>query len=267
MKRFVSIVLCMVILLALGSCDWFKSEDDEDNIVIPTTSKRNVIITKEEVSAQVSQGKVDSTVFGLGANIDEVKKYFFDIVSPWTITVTSRVEKKKGTTKIITETSPYDNTQIVTAVGEKEDMYKYQKGNSLTSIYYNGEQYFFVNGNEQAGVAMIVCNISAYGFEMGNCPSVDVINSLGEPDSKDIPTFNQLFFCLGSPVNPTRLTYNFGDKRLDFIFSDDNLLVVTLTDTKLYNKFSVGAPITDTEETAVSENDSAISSADFTSVQ
>lgn len=248
MKKLLSIVLCMVVLLSLGACDWFKSED-EDKIVIPTTSKRNVIATKDEVSAKVAEGKVDGAVFALGTGIEEVKEYFFDIVRPWTITVTSKVVKKKGTTKVVTETSPYDNTQIVTAIGEKEDMYKYQKGNSLTSVYYNGEQYFFVNGNEQAGAAIIVCNISAYGFDVGNCPSVDVINSLGEPDEKDIPSVDQLFFCLGSPVNPTRLTYNFGDKRLDFVFSDDNLLVVTLTDTRIYSGFSTGAPITTAAET------------------
>lgn len=248
MKKLLSVILCMVVLLSLGACDWFQSED-EDKIVIPTTSKRNVIATKEDVSAKVAEGKVDGAVFALGTEIEEVKEYFFDIVRPWTITVTSKIVNKEGTTKVVTETSPYDNTQIVTAIGEKEDMYKYQKGNSLTSVYYNGEQYFFVNGNEQAGVAIIVCNISAYGFDMGNCPSVDVINSLGEPDVKDIPSVDQLFFCLGSPVNPTRLTYNFGDKRLDFVFSDDNLLVVTLTDTKLYSGFSTGAPITTAAET------------------
>ncbi len=246
MKKLLSLVLCMVVLFSLGACGWFGDKEEEEEIVIPTTSQRSVIITKDEASAQVAEGKVDGAYFALGSSIDEVREYFFDKVRPWTITVTSKIVEKKGTTKVITETSPYDNTQIVTAVGEKEDMYKYQKGNSLTSIYYDGEQYFFVNGNEAAGVAIIVCNIEAYGFQMGNCPSVDVINSLGEPDVKDVPSYDQLFFCLGSPVNPTRLTYNFGDKRLDFVFSDDNLLVVTLTDTTLYNGFSTGAPITTT---------------------
>ena len=256
MKKLLSIVLCTVVLLSLGACNWFESEDEE-NIVIPTTSQRSVIATKEEVAAQVAKGKVDGAVFALGTGIEEVKEYFFDIVRPWTITATSKVVKKKGTTKVVTETSPYDNTQIVTAIGEKEDMYKYQKGNTLTSVYYNGEQYFFVNGNEKAGAAIIVCNISAYGFTMGNCPSVDVINSLGEPDVKDIPSVDQLFFCLGSPVNPTRLTYNFGDKRLDFVFSDDNLLVVTLTDTNIYGVFSTGTPITTAADTTATITETA----------
>ena len=52
------------------------------------------------------------------------------------------------------------------------------------------------------------------------------------------PDLSQLFFCLGSPVNPTRLTYNFDNKRLDFVFSDGNLLVVTLTNTDVYSGFS-----------------------------
>lgn len=242
MKKLLALVLCIVILMSFGACGWLSS--DEDEIVIPTTSARSTIISKDAISAQIKEGKVDGAVFSLGSDIEEVKEYFFDIVRPWTVTATSTVVEKDGTTKVVVGESPYDNTQIVTAVGEKEDMYKYQKGNSLTSVYYDGEQYFFVNGNEDAGVAIIVCNIKAYGFEMGNCPSVDVINSLGEPDVEDVPDFNQLFFCLGSPVNPTRLTYNFGDKRLDFVFSDDNLLVVTLTDTTIYNGFSTCQPVT-----------------------
>ena len=237
MKKIISIVLVMVVLMSLGSCDWFKSEKEEE-IVIPTTSKRNVIITKEELSAKVKEGKVDGTQFALGTNIDEIKEFFFDKVRPWTVTVTSSVVEAEGTSVVVTETSPYENQQLVTAIGEKEDMYKYQVGNSLTSVYYDGEQYFFVNGNESAGAAIIVSNISAYGFKMGNCLEADVIASIGDPDVRDVPDLSQLFFCLGSPVNPTRLTYNFQNKRLDFVFSDGNLLVVTLTDTDVYSGFS-----------------------------
>lgn len=250
MKKLLSLVLAMVVLLSFGACDLFSGKEEE--VVIPTTSARSTIITKDAVAELVSQGKVDGAQFALGSDIEEVKEYFFNIVRPWTVTASSAVIKKDGTTKVVTGESPYDNTQIVTAVGEHEDMYKYQKGNSLTSIYYDGEQYFFVNGNEAAGVAIIVCNIEAYGFQMGNCPSVDVINSLGEPDASDIPDYSQLFFCLGSPVNPTRLTYNFDNKRLDFVFSDDNLLVVTLTDTSVYNGFSTGQPITSAQSATVS---------------
>ena len=238
MKKVISIALILVVLLSLGSCDWFKKESGEEEIVIPTTSKRAVIITKEELSSFVKEGKVDGAQFALGASLSKVKEFFFEKVSPWTITVTSSVVEAEGTSVVVTEASPYDNPQIVTAIGEKEDMYKYQVGNSLTSVYYDGEQYFYVNGNESAGAAIIVSNIEAYGFKMGNCLEEDVIASIGEPDSRDIPDLSQLFFCLGSPVNPTRLTYNFDNKRLDFVFSDGNLLVVTLTNTDVYTHFS-----------------------------
>ncbi len=238
MKKVISVLLILVVLLSLGSCDWFKNEETQEEIVIPTTSKRNVIISKEDLAAQVNEGKVDGAQFALGASIDEVKEFFFDKVRPWTVTVTSSVVEAEGTSVVVTETSPYENPQLVTAIGEKEDMYKYQVGNSLTSVYYDGEQYFFVNGNESAGAAIVVCNISAYGFKTGNCLEEDVIASIGEPDARDVPDLSQLFFCLGSPVNPTRLTYNFDNKRLDFVFSDGNLLVVTLTNTDVYSGFS-----------------------------
>ncbi len=244
MKKAISLILILVILLSFGACDFFKQGESDQEVEIPTTSKRNVIITKENLSAQVKEGKVDGAQFALGADIDEVKEFFFDKVRPWTITASSRVEEKKGTTKIVTETSPYENPQLVTAIGEREDMYKYQVGNSLTSVYYDGEQYFYVNSNVDAGAAIIVCNISAYGFKMGNCLIEDVVASLGEPDVKDVPDYTQLFFCLGTPMNPQRYTYNFDNKRLDFIFGDGNLMVVTLTDTSLYTGFSTCVPTT-----------------------
>ncbi len=239
MKKFISIALILVVLMSLGSCDWFKAKESvEEEITMPTTSKRAVIITKDELASKVKEGKVDGVQFPLGASLSDVKDFFFEKVSPWTITVTSSVTEISGTSVVVTETSPYDNPQMVTAIGEKEDMYKYQVGNSLTSVYYDGEQYFYVNGNESAGAAIIVSNISAYGFKMGNCLEEDVIASIGEPDVRDVPDLSQLFFCLGSPVNPTRLTYNFQNKRLDFVFSDGNLLVVTLTNTDVYSGFS-----------------------------
>ena len=246
MKRVVSLILTLVVLLSFGACDFFNKEDKEPKTTVPTTSKRNIIITRDELSAQVNEGKVEGASFALGAKIDEVKEFFFDKVRPWTITASSRVVEEEGTSVVVTETSPYDNPQLVTAIGEREDMYKYQVGNSLTSVYYDGEQYFYVNGKVDSGAAIIVCNISAYGLKMGNCLIEDVVASIGEPDVKDVPDYTQLFFCLGAPTNPQRYTYNFDNKRLDFIFSDGNLVVVTLTDTSLYTGFSTCIPTTTT---------------------
>lgn len=235
MKRLLSILIVFSVLFSLASCNTEKGKEKEE---VQTTSKRAVVITKKEVEAQVKEGKVGGAVFALNSNIEDVKQYFFNIVSPWTVTVTSRVETdEEGNTNVITEQSPYDNTQIVTAIGEHEDLYEYKKGNNLTSVFYDGEKYFFKNGEEDKGVAIIACSVDAFGFKAGNCPSVDVVNSLGKPDVTDVPDFSQLFFCLGTPLDPTRLTYNFGSNRLDFIFDDDNLIMVTLTDTTIYDGF------------------------------
>ncbi|MBQ7129086.1 MAG: hypothetical protein IJO19_03765, partial [Clostridia bacterium] len=129
------------------------------------------------------------------------------------------------------------------------EYYQYSKGDTFSTVWYNGEKYYFLNSNLNAGIAITVCNEKAFGFQIGNCPSIDVVTSLGEPDVKDAPDSTQLFFCLGTPQDAVRYTYNFGSKRLDFIFSNDNLLVVTLTETNVYKGFSKGAELTTTAET------------------
>lgn len=242
MKKTLSLVICIAVLLSLGSCNWFKSSKSSDDTK-QTTSKRHVVITKDEVKKQVESGKIDGAHFALGTNVDEVKQYFLNIIQPETTTAETEIQKKGGKTKIITKTVA-ENPNYVTEIGNNEEYYEYYVGSSLTSVYYEGEKYFYANDKMASGAAIIVCSNKAFGFNIGNCPSIDVIHSLGEPDVADIPDFDQLFFCLGTPSNPTRLTYNFGTKRLDFIFSDDNLLVVALTETSVYNGFSTCQPTT-----------------------
>lgn len=237
MKKILSLITVIAILFTLGSCELFEKNDEAE--AIPTTSARNVVITKEEVATLISQGKVTGATFALGSKIEDVKQYFLNIIG--TNVYTPTVQNPATT----------QEPQIVTAIGENDDYYQYNKGTNFSSVWYNGEKYFFLNSNVDAGVSIIVCNENAFGFNMGNCPSIDVVNSLGEPDYKDIPDASQLFFCLGTPNNPTRYTYNFDNKRLDFIFSDDNLLVVTLTDTAVYNGFTDCNPVTEAVETTL----------------
>lgn len=264
MKKILCVVICIATLLTLGSCNWFNSKDETEETV-QTTSKRSIVITKDEVKKQVEQGKIDGPHFGLGANYDEVNQYFLNIVQPESTTAATKIIKKKGTTKVVTETQT-ENPNYITQVGPNEEYYEVYKGNTMTSVYFKAEKYFYLNDKIDSGAAIIVCFDKAYGFNIGNCPSIDVINSLGQPDVTDVPSYDQLFFCMGSPNNPTRLTYNFGTKRLDFIFSDDNLMAVTLTDTSLYNGFSTGQPTSATTQAGAVSGEATTISATASSV-
>ncbi len=243
MKKIFAILLIFALLLCLGACN--KSDDDDD-IKIETTSKRNVVITKEEVAKLAEKGKITGANFALGAKQNEVKEYYMNIIGTSQTAKEAVKTDKKGKPK---KTKPTTEPTMVTANGQNGEYYQYNKGDNFSTVWYNGEKYYFLNNNLDAGVAIIVCNEKAFGFNIGNCPSIDVTTSLGEPDVKDSPDATQLFFCLGSVQNAVRYTYNFGSKRLDFIFSNDNLLVVTLTETNVYKGFSKGADVTTTAST------------------
>ena len=240
MKKLIAFLLAFTLLLCLSAC---TDSDDNDDTKIQTTSKRNVVITKDEVAKLVKNGNITGANLALGTKKDEVEDYYMNIVGTTAAEQTAAKTNKKG--KVV-KPKPTTEPTMVTAIGPNGEYYEYKKGDSLSSIWYNGEKYYFLNENLDAGVAIIVCNEKAFGFNIGNCPSIDVETSLGKPDIKDTPDATQLFFCLGSVQNAVRYTYNFGSKRLDFIFSNDNLLVVTLTETNVYKGFSKGADVTAT---------------------
>lgn len=199
-KKIISLftALCIVIgAFAFSSCS--KSESTE-----PTTAKRTAYNTMENVKKSVMQGKIDTVEFALGTKANVI------------------FEKYNSKSSDSTQQADHD----VFSVTQKADYTRIIKGLA---------QYFYLNDDKDKTVSVIASTSDAFNFNVGNCTPEDVTFALGEPNVRDIPDAKDVMFGFGfSSNNSERLTYNIDKYRLDFIFSNNALLGVMLTDTTIY---------------------------------
>lgn len=212
MKRFLSLTLCSLLLFALTSCQK-EAEKKEDKM---TTSRRNVVVTRDEVGKLASVGKFNKAHFALGEKLDKISNYF-----------QNEIQK---------ETSTGESTEIAPNGME----YDFYEGNRLNVVYFATNMYYFFKDNTQAGAVVITENYDSYGFISGKTTTDDLVHSLGEPDYKDNPDQNEIFYILGGFEKAERYTYYFNNKRLDFIFINDLLSISAISDTGVYKEFSGG---------------------------
>lgn len=220
MKKLITLVLCVICICSLCSCS------GKTNTTL-TTSKRNVIITREDLEKHILKGKIDTVTFATGSSFDTVKKHFLDLVDSY-------------------KNIPGQPAEHVTLIGENEERYEFRMGYIFSHIIYQDQQYYFVNGKESLGVAAVVSKgkDGAFGFKVGNCPEEDIINSLGKADYTDVPEANSNNICVPNNCPAKRLTYMFENYRLDFMMADYgdglgyNLFAVILTDTDIYSEYT-----------------------------
>lgn len=224
MRRFACFLLAIIFMLSFSSCG-DKKEDDK-----VTTTETPTIISQGEVKSYAEKGEI----LGVDVKLSDSKQSILDRYN-----ITSESE---------TDLNSEDDSDH-----EQRNKVEVYEGNKLTSLTYNSNQFFIVNGKRDRGVAVIACASTAYNFDAGNCYSSDIINSLGKPNSTDVPADEDLFYLFGIPQNVKRLSYTFSNYRLDFILNDDLLCMTVLTDTNVYTKMGNSAVLTESQTTTLDE--------------
>lgn len=207
MKRIICIMIsAAVAVTAMSLCGC--SVGNANNT--PTTTK-SALNTLENVKNLAKSGKIDTVEYTLGTKADSI------------------IQKYSTTAAENTDSTADDDhnheNDIVFDVTEKTD---------YTRIILDTAQFFYNNDDPNKQIGVIACTADAYNFKAGNCYSDDVIDALGKPDSTDIPAAEDLIYTFGVPSSVSRITYNFDNIRLDFVFVDDNLIATVLTDTAIY---------------------------------
>lgn len=213
MKRCFCWILAAILtvsLLMLCSCS--TSGETEPTAAKPTLNSLS------NVEKFVREGKIDTAEFPLGTPADEIiKKYSPDENS----------EKQESTL----------GSDVVFNITEKA---------AYTRIVLGTNQYFYLNNDPQKRISVLSSSTDAFNFKIGNCPSDSVIQSLGKPSAQDIPGVeDQIYSFVPIVENITRLTYNVDHYRLDFIFIEDNLQNIVLTDTSLYKNMGHTGKVAD----------------------
>ena len=222
MKKGICLLLCALLLCSFAGCG--KNETVETPDVTIST-----VISKSEVQESAARGEIIGVQFQTGTQAGTIYDYFDAVI-----------EQQRETTDYIAE--------------EDELHYTVNEGQTLTMIQSRDVKSLYPNADEDRKIAVIAAFGDAYHFTVGNAYEDNITAALGEPDQRDIPAQSDLFYLYQTPdTNYSRLTYLFGDMRLDFILQSDALCAVVLTDTRLYD----GLGNSETSTAAVSDSTDA----------
>ena len=203
MKRIICLLLCAIFTLTLVSCSDKKKKKEVVTYAKTTCAQ---VTSKDKVRKAVEKGELTGAMYKIGTHQFTIENDHKD------------GDKKDDEGHLLYLDMWYD------------EFYTHMNLGKYT--------YIFENPKMSEGVSIIVSMHKAFGFEANVNTSNDVAFNLGAPDVIDVPANEDLFFMVSIPDAILRYTYNFGDKRVDFIFDGNGILMTTvLTSTSMYGKF------------------------------
>lgn len=190
--KLLSAFLCLCIIFACCGCN-NKAEDNNSDI-----SSVESLPHSMNILAYAEKGEIPEVPYQLGANIDNLKETFMDHI-------------EAGSEIHGLEISEGENTVWL-------------DGGSMMFCYEKAKA--------EQGISVLIAREYAYDFSLGGVYATDdVISAVGsEKYVKAAATNKDAFFLPVIPDNCECITYNAGSYILKFIFIDDYLSAVTLTD-------------------------------------
>lgn len=195
-KKISAVILCLALVFSLTACANSKKEETEKvSSVKPLEHSMNILAFAEK-------GEIPELPFKVGTEVDKVKKEFKNHI-------------ERG--------SEIDD--LIISEGEK-------------TVWLDGGNMMFCyeKANENSGVSVIIAREYAYDFSLGGVyDSEDIITAVASDDyTLEKATDKDAFFLPVIPNNTKCLTYSVDKYALKFIFIDEFLSAVTLTDTSLW---------------------------------
>ena len=188
MKKLLSVILALVLVLALFTA--CEKVDHKENT--STSSKQTVAL--ETLAAA---GKIPEMQFGIGATVDEVKKYYKDQFE--------------------------NNPNALELVEYEVDEY--------TKLDLGAYAYYYETDNKEAGIVGVTAVDTAFGFTM-NLTLVEDVKAAAPADAVlTLTTADDLFFIPGgAPEGAQKLYINTGEYELKLFFFNGYLSAVSLFD-------------------------------------
>ena len=187
MKKLLSVILALMLVLAL-----FTACEKVDHQESPTSSKPTV-----ELASLASSGKIPEMQFGIGAKVDDVKKYYNDL---------------------------FENDPNALELVEYEvDEY--------TKLDLGAYAYYYETDNKAGGIVGVTSVDTAFGFTM-NLSLVEDVKAAAPADAVlTLTTADDLFFIPGgAPEGAQKLYINTGEYELKLFFFNGYLSAVSLFD-------------------------------------
>ena len=200
MKKIVSFLLLSALLFTLCSC----GGND----------------TKEKHAAEIdaAKGELDGIGFALGTDMKKIIEHYEDIV-----------EQLEDSEKEHSD-SMHDHTLAEEFITEN-DLGKYCSVMTVTDLYY----YIDEKNDDKEKAAVAVTFNDVHEFAIGIAMPDDVKAVMSATPEERQAEENDMFFLPSFEENCLLLRYTYDNYQLDFLFVDDFLSAVALTDTNLWD--------------------------------
>ncbi|MBO7217195.1 MAG: hypothetical protein J6V50_00675, partial [Clostridia bacterium] len=137
MKKFLSILLVVVLALLVAACGKEEAEPITDDTI------------KNSVTESVLNGKIPEVKYALGTAVEDIDNYYNDL-----------------------ESQMEDTHEGEGHVHNDSDIFLYKSGGELTYSYEIGaEKYFYEKAKKDDGISVICTIEDAFGFKLGTAKS------------------------------------------------------------------------------------------------
>ncbi len=199
MKKLIALLLVLSLcIIPLAGC----REDDANSS--STNSATG------EIDALAADGKLDNIKYGLGANVDDVKKYYSDLEAEFLSEHTDDDEHN------------HDAEYVY---------YNFEKKSDYSIIDISVARFYFENDKQDKGVSVIATDSETFGFTPGVTTKYEVEDSIKAEGETFNATEEDLRFLAVRTEPVLVLRYEFEDYTLDFYFYENTLITTVLTDT------------------------------------
>lgn len=188
MKKLISIIMALVLVLALfTACDKVDHKENQTSSEQPTNTLENL----------AANGKIPEMQFGIGAKVDDVKKFYNDKF----------------------ENDPNSMELVEYEVGE------------YTKLDLGAYAYYYETDNKAGGIVGVTSVDTAFGFTMNLALLEDVMALVSNDAVLTLTTADDLFFLPGgAPEGAKKLYINTGEYELKLFFFNGYLSAVSLFD-------------------------------------
>ncbi len=198
MKKLLSLVLCLLLLLCFSACS--KTEEGDASSA-PSED------LSASVEAAVSEGRLPEAKFSLGTEISELKEYYNEL-------------EKQMEENHREDGHMYSDEDMLLAISEGTLSVTYEIGN---------EKYYYEKAKKSKGVAVVCSLADAFGIKHGTSKA-EVEAKLSGLELKSVTAGEDELYFL--PLSEALiLRYKKGNHTLDFYFSNNELVATVLRNT------------------------------------
>ena len=209
MKKLISILTLISLVLTLSACGSKSTSSDEENY------KHDVNVVKI-----ASQGRVPEFDIVLGDSADGIKDYLFELASGITY---EQFQEQLKEHQVEADYSAYITTQEMNG------------RTILSTIYENHKEIYcmYMNGRQEDEVGAILIKGDAFGYDTATLKDF-VVNTI-DAEYTDITENSEFNFVPKVTEGGSGISYTFGEYVLEFYFSQyDTLAATMIYDTNIW---------------------------------